>query len=173
MGELWIYWQWTHILEWSYARQYFWVRLANNVGGKSFKKFKTQMDTSLNKAQHKQKLLCRKYLALVGLCMSLRNLPKFIQLWSISKSRFSKINTNSDITPPNNLDNVTFKFFACMRFCVYQGITTLISSVYQNRGHAQVVATNLKQRMMYNLTMSCGSSFYWLDKHLTKGSITY
>jgi hypothetical protein len=33
-----------------------------------------------------------------------------------------------------------------------QGITTLISSVYQNRGHAQVVATNLKQRRMYNLT---------------------
>jgi hypothetical protein len=42
--------------------------------------------------------------------MSLRNLPKFIQLRSISKSRFSKINTNSDITPPNNLDTVTFEF---------------------------------------------------------------
>jgi hypothetical protein len=46
-----------------------------------------------------------------------------------------------------------------MRFCVYQGTTTLISLVYQNRGHAQVIATNLKQRRMYNLTMSCGSSF--------------
>jgi hypothetical protein len=44
------------------------------------KKFTTQMDTSLNKAQHKQELLCEKYLALVGMCMSLRNLPKFIQL---------------------------------------------------------------------------------------------
>jgi hypothetical protein len=43
-----------------------------------------------------------------------------------------------------------------MRFCVYQGITTLINSAYQNRGHAQVVATNLKQRRIYNLTMSCG-----------------
>jgi hypothetical protein len=43
-----------------------------------------------------------------------------------------------------------------MRFHVYQGITTLINSVYKNRGHAQVVRTNLKQRMMYNLTMSCG-----------------
>jgi hypothetical protein len=42
-----------------------------------------------------------------------------------------------------------------MRFCVYQGITILISLVYQNRGHAQMVATNLKQRRMYNLTMSC------------------
>jgi hypothetical protein len=135
--------------------------------------FKTQMVTSLNKAQHKQELLCEKYLALVGICMSLRNLPKFIQVRSISKSRFSKINTYSDITPPNNLDMVTFEFFAHTRFCVYQGITTLISLVYQNRGHAQVVATNLKQRRMYNLTMSCGSSFYWLDKHLTKGSNTY
>jgi hypothetical protein len=43
-----------------------------------------------------------------------------------------------------------------MRFCVYQGITTLINSAYKNRGHAQVVATNLKQMMMYNLTMSYG-----------------
>jgi hypothetical protein len=42
--------------------------------------------------------------------MSLRNLSKFIQLQSISKSRFNGINTNSDITPPNNLDMVTFKF---------------------------------------------------------------
>jgi hypothetical protein len=41
--------------------QYFWVRLANNVGSKSFFfKFKTQLDTSLNKAQHKQELLCEK-----------------------------------------------------------------------------------------------------------------
>jgi hypothetical protein len=92
--------------------------------------------------------------------MSLRNIPKFIQLQSISKSRFYKINTNSDITPPNNLYMVTFEFFAHMRFCIYQGITTLISLVYQNKGHAQVVATNLKQRRMYNLTMSCGSSLY-------------
>jgi hypothetical protein len=43
-----------------------------------------------------------------------------------------------------------------MRFCVYQSITTLINLAYKNRGHAQVVATNLKQRRMYNLTMSCG-----------------
>jgi hypothetical protein len=44
------------------------------------KKFKTQMDTFLNKAQQKQELLCGKYLALAGMCMSLRNLPNFIQL---------------------------------------------------------------------------------------------
>jgi hypothetical protein len=42
--------------------------------------------------------------------MSFRNLPKFIQPRSISKSRFSKINTNSDITSPNSLDIVTFEF---------------------------------------------------------------
>jgi hypothetical protein len=61
MWELWIYQRWMHILECRYARQYFWVRLANNVGNKSFlKKIKTQLDTSLNKAQHKQELLCGK-----------------------------------------------------------------------------------------------------------------
>jgi hypothetical protein len=43
-----------------------------------------------------------------------------------------------------------------MRFCVYQGITTLINSAYKSRGHAQVVGTNLKQRRMSNLTISCG-----------------
>ncbi len=42
-----------------------------------------------------------------------------------------------------------------MRFSVHQGITTLINLAYKNRGHAQVVATNLKQRRIYNLTMSC------------------
>jgi hypothetical protein len=35
-------------------------------------------------------------------------------------------------------------------------MTTLINLAYKNRCHAQVVATNLKQRRMYNLTMSCG-----------------
>jgi hypothetical protein len=49
MGELWIYWRWTHILEWMYARQYFCVRLAINVGGKSFSKLKwTHPLTKLN-----------------------------------------------------------------------------------------------------------------------------
>jgi hypothetical protein len=43
-----------------------------------------------------------------------------------------------------------------MRFCVYQDITTLINSVYKNRGYAQVVGTKLKQRKIYNLTMSRG-----------------
>jgi hypothetical protein len=34
-------------------------------------------------------------------------------------------------------------------------MTTLINSTYKNRGHAQVVETNLKERRMYNITMSC------------------
>jgi hypothetical protein len=52
-----------------------------------------------------------------------------------------------------------------MRFCVYQGITTLINSTYKNMGHAQVVTTNLKQRRMYNLTMSCGRVLLDILRH--------
>jgi hypothetical protein len=48
--------------------------------------------------------------------MLLRNLPKFIQVQSISKSRFRGINTNSNITPPNNLDMVTFEFLLALDF---------------------------------------------------------
>jgi hypothetical protein len=63
----------------------------------------------LTKLNTNKSCYVQKYLALVGMFMLLRNLSIFIQLWSISKSRFSKINTNSDITPPNNLDMVTFE----------------------------------------------------------------
>jgi hypothetical protein len=52
-----------------------------------------------------------------------------------------------------------------MRFCVYQGITTLINSAYKNRGHAQVVAPNIKQRRMYNLTMSCARVLLDILRH--------
>jgi hypothetical protein len=53
-----------------------------------------------------------------------------------------------------------------MRFCVYQGITTLINSAYKNKGHAQVVRTNLKQRRMYNLTISYGRVLFDTLRHL-------
>jgi hypothetical protein len=53
-----------------------------------------------------------------------------------------------------------------MRFCVYQGLTTLINSAYKNRGHAQVVATNLKQRRMYNVTISCGRVLLEILRHI-------
>jgi hypothetical protein len=59
MWELWIYQRWTHISELKYARQYFWVRLANNVGSKSFLKKNSKLNWThpLIKAQHKQELL--------------------------------------------------------------------------------------------------------------------
>jgi hypothetical protein len=49
-----------HVPKWMYARQYLWVRLAINVSGRSFSKKMVQNSyyTSLNKAQHKEKLLC-------------------------------------------------------------------------------------------------------------------
>jgi hypothetical protein len=52
-----------------------------------------------------------------------------------------------------------------MRFCVYKGITTLINLAYKNRGYAQVVATNLKQRRMYNQTISCGRVLLDTPRH--------
>jgi hypothetical protein len=55
------------------------------------------------------KSCCGKIFGSLGMCMSLRNLSIFIQLRSISKSSFSKINTKSDITPPNNVDMDTFE----------------------------------------------------------------
>jgi hypothetical protein len=55
-----------------------------------------------------------------------------------------------------------------MRFCVYQDITTLIKSGYKNKGHAQVVATNLKQRRMYNLIMSYGRVLLDILRHFSK-----
>jgi hypothetical protein len=61
LWELWIYRRCMHIPERRFAGQYFWVRLAHNVSSKSFFIFfKTQLDTSLNKAQQKQELLCEK-----------------------------------------------------------------------------------------------------------------
>jgi hypothetical protein len=42
--------------------------------------------------------------------MSLMNLSKFIQLRSISKSKINGIDTNTNVTPPNNIDMVTFEF---------------------------------------------------------------
>jgi hypothetical protein len=53
-----------------------------------------------------------------------------------------------------------------MRFLVYQVITTLINLAYKNRGLAQVVATNLKQRRMYKLTMSSGRVLLDILRHI-------
>jgi hypothetical protein len=51
---------------------------------------------------------------------------------------------------------------------VSTGITKVINSAYKNRGHAQVVGTNLKQRRMYNLTMSCGRVLLDTLRHFLK-----
>jgi hypothetical protein len=110
MGELWIYHRWAYIPEWRYACQSFWVGIANRVGSKSFlKKLKLNWTHPLTKLNTNKSGYVEKYLALLGMCILLRNLSIFIQLHSISKSRFSQINTNSDITPPNNLNMVTFE----------------------------------------------------------------
>jgi hypothetical protein len=46
MGGLWIYWWWTHIPEWSYARQYYWVGLQKNFGRQIiFEKFQNSQWT--------------------------------------------------------------------------------------------------------------------------------
>jgi hypothetical protein len=73
--ELWIYQWWMHISEWRYARQYFWVRLANNVDSKSFKKkSKLNWTHPLTKRNINLNFYVKEYLALVGMCMSLRNI---------------------------------------------------------------------------------------------------
>jgi hypothetical protein len=73
------------------------------------KKSKLNWTHPLIKLNTNKSSYVEKYLALIGMCMLLRNLSIFIQSRSILKSRFSNINTNSDMTPPNNLDMVTFE----------------------------------------------------------------
>jgi hypothetical protein len=46
MGELWIYQRWTHIPEWSYAHQHYWVSLAEKFGSQIiFKKIQNSQWT--------------------------------------------------------------------------------------------------------------------------------
>jgi hypothetical protein len=79
------------------------------MGSKLFlKKIKLNWRHLLTKLNTNKSCYVEEYLTLVGMCMSLINLSIFIQLQSISKSRFSKINTNLEITPPNNLNMVNF-----------------------------------------------------------------
>jgi hypothetical protein len=77
MWELCIYRRWTHIPEWRYPHQYLWVSLANIVGSKSFlkkKKSKLNWTHSLTKLNTNKSCYLEKYLDLVGMCMSLRNI---------------------------------------------------------------------------------------------------
>jgi hypothetical protein len=60
------------VVDISVVDTYFGVELCMPIflDGKSFSKnSKLKMDTSLNKTQHNQELLCGKYLAPVGMCM--------------------------------------------------------------------------------------------------------
>jgi hypothetical protein len=86
-GELWIYWWWTHIPEWTYACQYFLVRLATRFheGKIDFKRFQNSKRTHpLTKYNTNKSCYVDKYLALVGMYMLFRNLFKFIQLQATS-----------------------------------------------------------------------------------------
>jgi hypothetical protein len=94
--------------------------------------------------------------------MLLGNLSKFIQLRSVSELRFSKINTNSVITPPNNLDMATFDFLLAWDFCVYQSITILINLAYQNKvmqKWLQLISS--KEDVQSNHVM--WEFFYWVN----------
>jgi hypothetical protein len=94
--------------------------------------------------------------------MLLRNLYEFIPLWSISKLRFSKINTNSNITPPNNLDMATFEYLLAWDFCVYQGVTILINLAYQNKVmHKWLQLISSKEDVQCNHVL--WEFFYWLN----------
>jgi hypothetical protein len=86
------------------------------VANQFWKNFKTQLDPPLNKAQHKQELLSGKIFGSGRNVYVIDEPSIFIQLRSISKLRFNKINTNSDITPPNNLDMVTFEILLAWDF---------------------------------------------------------
>jgi hypothetical protein len=66
-------------------------RLTNNVGSKLFLKKNSKLNWThpLTKLNTNKSSYVEEYLDLVGTCMSLRNFSIFIQLRSISKSRFS------------------------------------------------------------------------------------
>jgi hypothetical protein len=72
--------------------------------------FKTQFDISLNKAQHKQELRCGKIFGSDRNMYVIEEPFFFHSTPDQSQNQGStKINTNSDITPPNKLDMVTFE----------------------------------------------------------------
>jgi hypothetical protein len=66
-------------------------RLTNNVGSKLLfeKNSKLSWTHPLTKFNTNKSSYVEEYLDLIGMCMSLRNFSIFIQLRSISKSRFS------------------------------------------------------------------------------------
>jgi hypothetical protein len=74
------------------------------------------MDTSVNKPQHNQELLCGKYLALVGMCMCLGT---FLLSFNSNQSHnqgLARLTLTIDITTLNNLDMVTSEFLLAWDF---------------------------------------------------------
>jgi hypothetical protein len=74
------------------------------------------MDTSLNKAQHNQELLCRKYLALVGMCMCWGTILFSFNSDQSHNQGLARLKLTIDITPPNNLDMVTLQYLLAWDF---------------------------------------------------------
>jgi hypothetical protein len=68
------------------------------------------MDTSLNKAQHNQELICGKYLTLKGMCMCRGTFLLSFNSDQSQNQGLSRLTLTFDITPLNNLDMVTFEF---------------------------------------------------------------
>jgi hypothetical protein len=79
MGELWIYQRWTHIPEWSYARQFSWVGLANNLSG-----WQIIFEKVENSKWTQSRVAMWKIFGSGSNVYVLRNLSTFIQLRSIS-----------------------------------------------------------------------------------------
>ncbi len=88
VGQLRIYRWFTHTLKWTYACQYFWVRLANKISQRNkidLKIFQNSKRTHpLTKLNTHTSCYVDNYLALVGMQMWMRTSSKFILLWEIS-----------------------------------------------------------------------------------------
>jgi hypothetical protein len=68
VGELWVYWQWTRTPEWTYAHQYFWMRLATKFhkGRNWFQKIlKIKKTHSLTKLNTNKSCYVNNYLVVV------------------------------------------------------------------------------------------------------------
>jgi hypothetical protein len=74
------------------------------------------MDTSLNKGQHNQELLCEKYLALVLMCMCWGTFLLSFNSDQSYNQDLGRLTLTIDITPLNNLDMVTFEFLLAWDF---------------------------------------------------------
>jgi hypothetical protein len=68
------------------------------------------MDTSFNKAQYNQELMCGKYFALVGMCMCSGTFLLSFNSDQSHNQGLARLTLTFDITPLNNIDMVSFEF---------------------------------------------------------------